>query len=380
MRARFLLLLVLLLSALVLLAGCEDGEVVRTVDDPLPDAGVFVSDTLDYPQVFTADTSPGGDVFLLGTTLFGASPAENYGLNVLRISPYGETLFETDGEDFIASDIHATVDYGCVGSGTPTPLKYNSEGGVDWLLDIPATSTLPRPDGSVILAGHEGVEDTLIHVTAVNALGVTLWSTSFEREPHELAVGAARIPNGDTALLLQTLSNDDPISPIPITGVRIISADGSTQQTRTIADPEFVSLVQTFVALADGGFAAFGVLEVEGALIQNIMCVWDASGAIAWQYTNSELEYSRHDIEPASDNGLLLLTQELSAAPIRLRRFDAAGNIIWTREYGETFPHQGAIPLDVAILDDNLIQLSYYMTTASLTKGQVVIVREEMEP
>ncbi len=383
MRARFVILLSVMLSTLILLAGCEDGDVVRTVDDPLPDAGVFVSDTLDYPQVFTADTSPGGDVFILGTTLFGASPAENYGINVIRLSPYGQTLFETDGEDFIASDIHATVDYGCVGSGTPMPVKYNSEGGVDWLLDIPATSTLPRPDGSVIFAGHDGVEDTLIHVTAVNALGVTLWSTSFEREPHELAVGAALMPNGDIALLLQAGTGNDPV-PDPdaysITGIRVISADGSEQHTIPLTDPGFITLARQFVALTNGGFAVRSVRAGGQNLPEQLLVVWNADGSIAWDHVFSGIFSLQARIESGDDGGLFLLTLVAEANPIKLFRFDASGNVLWTRAYGESFPHQTPTPLDVAVLDDNLIQLAYYMTASSLTDGQVVIVREEMDP
>jgi hypothetical protein len=337
----------LLLSFEFLPAQAPDTLWTRTYGGSGGDIGYSVQQTSDGGYIISGVCTMDQDIWLLKTDASGDS---------LWSKTYGDWSYE------VGHSVQQTTDGGYVVIGH----TYRANRDYDvWLLKTDALgdtlwtktfggdgvdnghSVRQTIDGGYIITGvtYPGSEDGDVYLVKTNALGDTIWTTTFGGNEGDWGNSVQQTADG--GYIIAGVKNG---SGIGIGEGYLIKTNtfGDTLWTRTFhgyGNCRAASVQQT----SDGGYIITGGTNASGGIFGAIWDIWllktDTSGDSLWSktYGGNETDYG-NSVQQTTDGGYIITGHTYpsgSNVDVYLIKTNASGDTLWTRTIGGSYTDVG---------------------------------------
>ncbi len=284
---------------------------------------------------------------------------------------YGRAWKRTDMFEWINS-IRQTPDSGFIFLGTndtidhshPVPVrgphtcalgKTNSQGQVQWLKTFSNGTTYVdqsnielTSDGNLIILTHAvdpAVNRFILHLMKTDLSGDTIWTRCYRSGWSLAGTRMKQTADGGYILLGKASSGQN----YKILLMKVTS-DGSIDWYKTFAIQSTQQL-RSLEVTSDGGYIMTGTVGGTDSTLASVLKT-DSQGNVSWAFKYSEsMPISGNSLIPTSDGGYMLtgtwIDTASNSSDMFLLKLDVAGNVQWSKRYGNTDYDGGSLILEI---------------------------------
>lgn len=220
-------------------------------------------------------------------------------------------------------------------------VKFTESGDTVWTRSIgadgvneDAVSVRETDDGGLILCGTQeiiAVAPGNILLVRTNDLGQPIWSKTFGGATIETGKGAEETSDGGFIVLGSTSDLSVPAKMCLIK----TDAAGDTTWTRILGTtPNRYDFAESIVETTDGGYLITGGGYQSGVFQGTYLIRTDPFGAVLWAKSATGMPSGIRVVETVGGGSIVLGIVPANSIDLHAIRFDALGDTLWSRSYG----------------------------------------------